>query len=212
MLLDPDDVSAGHVVRFRRAAPGTVVRSRQPAHPGIVTIEAFTRVQVLRRSKAGNWPNAVSKAERAERRTNRCYLFQGLVRCAMCGRKMECHSSKSYNYYRCVARTLSTSSSLRDSHPATVYLREDTLAATVNQWLRELLAAGALLRNAPIDEFAAALGSADPTALISVYRVLRLELCFDKVRGTLGAAVLPQASVGDPDIADWIRLTLSVTV
>jgi len=33
MLLDPEDVAAGHVVRFRRANPDRVVRSRQPGAP-----------------------------------------------------------------------------------------------------------------------------------------------------------------------------------
>ena len=51
-LLDPDDVAAGHVVRFRRADKETVVRSRQPAHPRIVSVELFTQVQLLRRTKA----------------------------------------------------------------------------------------------------------------------------------------------------------------
>jgi hypothetical protein len=31
MLLDPDDVAAGHVIRIRRAVPHRVVRSRKPA-------------------------------------------------------------------------------------------------------------------------------------------------------------------------------------
>src|SRR5205807_2677769 len=31
-LLDPDDVAAGHVTRFRRSSPDRVVRSRKQAH------------------------------------------------------------------------------------------------------------------------------------------------------------------------------------
>ena len=50
-LLDPDDVAAGHVVRFRRSAPDRVVRSRRRAHPEIVSVEEFTQAQLLRRSK-----------------------------------------------------------------------------------------------------------------------------------------------------------------
>jgi len=37
-LLDPDDVAAGHVTRFRRSSPDRIVRSRQPAHPAIVAL------------------------------------------------------------------------------------------------------------------------------------------------------------------------------
>lgn len=50
-LIDPDDVAAGHVIRFRRSDPQHVVRSRRPAHPAIVTVEQFTDVQLRRRSR-----------------------------------------------------------------------------------------------------------------------------------------------------------------
>lgn len=53
-LINPDDVAAGHVVRFRRSSPQRVVRSRQPAHPSIVSVEDFTLVQLRRRSRAGS--------------------------------------------------------------------------------------------------------------------------------------------------------------
>ncbi|HZA16105.1 MAG TPA: recombinase family protein [Pseudonocardiaceae bacterium] len=42
-LLNPDDVAAGHVVRFRRSNLARIVRFQQPAHPAIVSVEAFTR-------------------------------------------------------------------------------------------------------------------------------------------------------------------------
>jgi hypothetical protein len=41
-LLDPDDVAAGNVVRFRKSAKDTVVRSRRSAHPAIVSAATFT--------------------------------------------------------------------------------------------------------------------------------------------------------------------------
>jgi DNA invertase Pin-like site-specific DNA recombinase len=51
-LINPDDVAAGHIVRFRRSAPERVVRSRRPAHPAIVTVEQFTQVQLRRRARS----------------------------------------------------------------------------------------------------------------------------------------------------------------
>jgi hypothetical protein len=42
-LMDPDNVSEGHVVRFRRASSERIVRSRRPAHPAIVSVAQFTR-------------------------------------------------------------------------------------------------------------------------------------------------------------------------
>ncbi|WP_249227843.1 recombinase family protein [Kutzneria sp. CA-103260] len=53
-LINPDDVAAGHIVRFRRSHPQNVVRSRRPAHPAIVTVGEFTRAQLRRRSHATN--------------------------------------------------------------------------------------------------------------------------------------------------------------
>ncbi len=41
-LLDPDDVAAGYVVKFRRSPQAKIVRSREPAHPAIVSVEMFT--------------------------------------------------------------------------------------------------------------------------------------------------------------------------
>src|SRR4029453_8479977 len=43
-LIDPDDVGAGHIVRFRRANSDQIVRSREPAHPAIVTVQDFVDV------------------------------------------------------------------------------------------------------------------------------------------------------------------------
>jgi hypothetical protein len=62
-LSDPDDVAAGHVVRFRRSTPDRIVRSRQPAHPAIVSVETFTEVQLMRRTKAAGGLESRRKLE-----------------------------------------------------------------------------------------------------------------------------------------------------
>jgi hypothetical protein len=79
-LIDPDDVAAGHVVRFRRSAPDRVVRSRRPAHPEIIDVETFTQAQLRRRAKGAGGLATARKAERSERPTKRIYLFRGLIR------------------------------------------------------------------------------------------------------------------------------------
>ena len=63
-LLNPDDVSAGHVVRSRRAAPEGIVRSRRQAHPEIVSVEAFTQAQLMRRSRAAGGMRGIGKLDR----------------------------------------------------------------------------------------------------------------------------------------------------
>ncbi|WP_104479801.1 recombinase zinc beta ribbon domain-containing protein [Actinokineospora auranticolor] len=139
MLLDPDDVSAGHVVRFRRAAPDKVVRSREPAHPEIIPVELSTEAQLRRRGKAIGGLRTARRTERAGRPTKHTYLFRGHLRCGVCSRKMEGSPRKHGMYYRCPARTLAPGSPWLASHPPTVYLREDPLRDLVNEWLAELL-------------------------------------------------------------------------
>jgi hypothetical protein len=63
-LLNPDDVSAGHVVRFRRAAPEGIVRSRRQAHPEIVPVGVFTQAQLMRRSRAAGGMRGIGKLDR----------------------------------------------------------------------------------------------------------------------------------------------------
>nr|CEL13531.1 Site-specific recombinase [Kibdelosporangium sp. MJ126-NF4]CTQ99215.1 Site-specific recombinase [Kibdelosporangium sp. MJ126-NF4] len=135
MLLDPDDVSAGHVTRFKRAAPDKVVRSRRPAHPAIVSVEDFTRVQLKRHAKSAGGLRTARKTERAARATKYTYLFRGLIRCSVCKRKMEGSPRVHGMYYRCPARTLAPGSPALVDHPPTIYVREDPLLEGVNEWL-----------------------------------------------------------------------------
>jgi hypothetical protein len=98
MLLNPDVVAAGHVVRFRRAAPNRIVRSREPAHPAIVSVELFTAAQLLRRTKnAGGLATARKRAKRRERRT---YKLRGMVRCGVCHRRMAGEMVRTHAFYR----------------------------------------------------------------------------------------------------------------
>jgi DNA invertase Pin-like site-specific DNA recombinase len=137
-LLDPDDVAAGHVVRFRRSTPDRVVRSRRPAHPAIISVEDFTKVQLLRRSKGAAGLSSARKTERSARPVTKLYLFRGRIRCDVCKRKMEGSPRKHAMYYRCPARTLAPGSPVLAEHPAAVYLREDTIRDAVNIWLHGL--------------------------------------------------------------------------
>lgn len=92
------------MVRFRRSTPDRIVRSRKPAHPEIVSVEDFTRVQLLRRSKGAAGLKTARKSEQAGRPVKRLYLFRGRIRCAVCSRKMEGSPRKHAMYYRRVGR------------------------------------------------------------------------------------------------------------
>lgn len=80
-LLDPDDVAAGHVVRFRRSAQAKiVVRSREPAHPAIISVEDFARVQLLMRSRRSPGPTNYSKRDRNRVTEPRVCVFRSRIR------------------------------------------------------------------------------------------------------------------------------------
>jgi Recombinase len=66
--LNPDDIAAGHVVRFRRSSTDRVVRSRQAGHPAIVSIDTFIQAQLLRRSKSAGGLRTTCKEERSAHR------------------------------------------------------------------------------------------------------------------------------------------------
>ncbi|HEX4724922.1 MAG TPA: recombinase family protein [Pseudonocardiaceae bacterium] len=140
VLLNPDDVAAGHVVRFRRANPGQIVRSRKPAHPAIVSVEEFTDTQLLRLSRAAGGMVARAKLERGIKLTKRPYPLRGRVRCAVCERRMQGTPRKSRSYYRCAARTLVPGSAVLADHPKNIYLPEVVVLEAVNEWLGQAFA------------------------------------------------------------------------
>jgi hypothetical protein len=138
-LLHPDDVAAGHAVRFRRASADRVVRSRQPAHPRIVSVEEFIQPQLLRRSRAAGGMRGIAKLERTRTTGTRPYLLRGLMRCGICGRRMQgAVIRKQHTYYRCLARTLAPGSAALADHPKTVNLREDDVLEPLNGWIGHL--------------------------------------------------------------------------
>jgi DNA invertase Pin-like site-specific DNA recombinase len=134
-LIDPDDVGAGHIVRFRRANPDQIVRSREPAHPAIVTVHDFVDVQLLRRFRGASGPQ---KLERGPRPTKQPYLFRGRIRCGFCLRRMEGSTRQTRTYYRCAARSIVPGAPALAHHPKNVYLPEAALVGPLNEWLAQL--------------------------------------------------------------------------
>lgn len=139
-LINPDDVAAGHVTRFRRSNPDRVVRSRKPAHPEIVSVEVFTQTQLLRRSRAAGGMPGIAKLERTRNSGTRLYLLRGMVYCDICDRRMQGANIRNDHYYRCLSRTLVPGSAALSSHPKTVNLREDLLLGPLDEWIGGLFA------------------------------------------------------------------------
>jgi Recombinase zinc beta ribbon domain len=148
-LLDPEDVAAGHVVRFRRSDSERVVRSRRPAHPAIVSVEEFTEAQLLRRSRAAGGLGARRKLERGPKITKYAYPLRGRMRCGYCGRRMEGTPRKAGIYYRCAARRIAPGSPALRNHPKNVYLRERAVLGPVNAWIGRLFDTSTARRQPP---------------------------------------------------------------
>ncbi|TCM33108.1 hypothetical protein EV648_1333 [Kribbella sp. VKM Ac-2568] len=159
-LLDPDDVAAGHIVRFRRSAQSKIVRSREPAHPAIVSVEVFTRVQLEMRARRGSDMAARASQPQTRVEPKASYLFRGTIRCETRGRKMEGSPRKHTMFYRCAARTLIPGSRATLGHPPTVYVREDHLSDGVNEWIAGLFGPANLDQNIAL--LAGAQGDEDP--------------------------------------------------
>ncbi|MBH0779380.1 recombinase family protein [Nocardia bovistercoris] len=139
-LLDPDDVAAGHVVRFKRANQDRIVRSRRPAHPAIVSVETFTQAYLTRRRKAAGGNQGQARLERTRTTTssNRWYPLRGCIRCDLCSRKMEATAKGGHIYYRCRIRSLVPNSPVLATHPTTVNLRQTALLGPLNIWIGTL--------------------------------------------------------------------------
>ena len=105
-LLDPEDVAAGYVVKFRRSPQAKIVRSRQPAHPAIVSVETFTAAQLEQRKRKSGGRSRWSSVEGRRESKTRIYTLRGRVKCGICVRKMEGAARRGDTiYYRCNART-----------------------------------------------------------------------------------------------------------
>ncbi len=158
---DPDDVAAGHVIRFRRAASDRIVRSRVPAHPAIVSVEVFTAAQLIRRRKSAGGLATARKSERGKQRERRTYVLRGLLRCGMCQRKKSGEMVRKDAYYRCAARTLAPGSAALADHSITVNLREDVMVDALNRWI------GRVFARENLDQTVAQLLGSQPTGGVS---------------------------------------------
>ncbi|WP_202867430.1 recombinase family protein [Kribbella pittospori] len=138
-LLDPDDVAAGYVVRFRRSPHAKIVRSRELAHPAIISVQTFTAAQLRQRKRKSDGIQKWSAVERRRTSPKRVYALRGLVRCGLCARKMEGAARRQeVVYYRCNARTLVPGSASAIAHPRQIYLREDVVTPAINRWIGSL--------------------------------------------------------------------------
>ena len=136
-LLDPDDVAAGHVTRFRRAAPtgwcalgGCALRDRGRGH--------LHSGAVVPPIPGGGWARGSSSvgagAGTGETAVPVAWVRPVRVLPAQDGG----HAQDGRTYYRCVARTLAPGAPALAEHPKNVYLPERAVLGPLNAWVGEL--------------------------------------------------------------------------
>ncbi|GAB3960041.1 recombinase family protein [Actinoallomurus acanthiterrae] len=114
-LLDPANTGLGYRQVQRWNLPDGWVISTRPAHPALVSEADFVAVQNIRAPRGSPDPD-------------RCYQLAGLLRCGICGRRMESCWSSNRAAYRC--RHGHTSASKADpDRPKNLYIREDRILA-----------------------------------------------------------------------------------
>lgn len=156
-LLDPTDPTMGSDYRQVWNERGEWVWSVELAHEPIVDVDTFTAAQEL--IAAGSHRPATKK-----RPTSRPYMLRGLLFCGHpeCGKRMEGTWNHGRAHYRCkVGREYAAATG--STHPATVYVREDQLAAALDAWIATLFdpqnvdaTIAALADAGPLDEHAEA--------------------------------------------------------
>jgi site-specific DNA recombinase len=110
-LIDPGNTGLGHRQVQRWNLSGGWVISARPAHPALVSEADFIAAQDVRTPRGTPDPS-------------RCYRLAGLLRCGVCGRRMESCWANNRAAYRC--RHGRTSASTADpDRPKNLYIRED---------------------------------------------------------------------------------------
>jgi DNA invertase Pin-like site-specific DNA recombinase len=119
LLGNPAYISQSYVSRTRREEP---VPGKWPA---IIERRQWDQVQRLlnRYHRKGGRPDQATGLERS-------YAFQGLLRCAKCGRRMHCHPMKGRAYYHCRSNDA--------ANPCRKLVREDALLPWAEGLLRVL--------------------------------------------------------------------------
>jgi hypothetical protein len=132
VLLDVEDVAAGYQSRMRWNDASDWVWSTDQMHEAIVSSEDFTRAQSQMAAGAHRPTTAKRHA------TKRTYVLSGLVRCGLCGRRMQGSFNHDTHHYRCQFPANYAAVKGLD-HPKAVYVKGSAIVPKLDEWLAELL-------------------------------------------------------------------------
>ena len=143
VLLDINDVAAGHVTKQRWNTADQWQWSNEPAHDAIIPMEQWEAVQAIFAS--------ATRRTAPTRQRKHDYLLKGMVTCNVCGRKLVANVVRGRLQYRC---------RIKDEypgvdHPKSLSVREDQLLPVIDDWL------GHLFDDTNLDTTVAALAAVD---------------------------------------------------
>jgi site-specific DNA recombinase len=140
-LLDVTDVAAGHVTRMRWQPDSQWITAARNDTEALVDPELAERVS----ARFGRAPTRTKPRD-----AQYPYLLRGLLRCRVCGRRMQGQARPARTpshptrvLYRCPLRSQRSLPADVD-HPAAVYLREDAVVPKLDAWLAEIVTPEAL--------------------------------------------------------------------
>jgi site-specific DNA recombinase len=128
ILIDVEDVALGHQTKMRWNDTDLWVWSEQRVHEPLISIETFEAAQTM-----------FDRTKQKSRRTpskGRRYLLTGMLRCGICGRRMQGQWNHGQPYYRCKFPTDYPVDEVR--HPKSVYVREGAILPGLDGWLASL--------------------------------------------------------------------------
>ena len=128
VLIDVDDVALGHESKMRWNDESEWVWSQDHTHEAIVTVEQFEAARAV--FKSGQ------RAAVRKTKTRHPYMLSGLMRCGICGRKMQASWNNNKAYYRC--KFPNEYAIAEDKHPKTVYVQERAVTPGLDRWIGEL--------------------------------------------------------------------------
>ena len=118
----------GHQTRMRWNDPSDWIWSEEPSHEALVGREEWEAVQARFRTDRRRYTRTPKNGRR--------YVLAGRLTFGRCGRRMEGTWNHDRPYYRCqIPRDDPANHS---DHPATVYVREDSIVPQLESWVAEL--------------------------------------------------------------------------
>jgi hypothetical protein len=129
--MDVEDVAAGHQTKLRWNERSAWIWSDEEKHEALVTAETFAAVQKQIASHA-HLPRS-----RKAPIGRRVYPLSGLVKCGICGRRMQGSWSHDTARYRCKFPAEYALANKID-HPKTAYVRESSITDELDAWLAQL--------------------------------------------------------------------------